>query len=213
MEDFDKLFMQREEDNKAKTSTRGTEHRQAINRKGHATYCEIQDSHGNATITTEASLAPNEEHNFYYSPEEEVNIGEEYFVRIFITDLIQQRGTVFDGRKTATFKQKWMDTKIKGIMKIMMVQDVGVPIAVIRVYQQDPLGNLTSNILFEYELPTNFHFCADLAATFSTVQIMKQQSIGFLFSSEKDKKMFNWHLENLQKILDLSKEKIKEVRT
>ena len=67
-------------------------------------------------------------------------------------------------------------------------------------------------MLFEYELPTNFHFCADLAATFSTIQIMKQQSIGFLFSSEKDKKMFNWHLENLQKILDLSKEKIKEVR-
>jgi len=88
-----------------------------------------------------------------------------------------------------------------------------VPIAVIRVYQQDPLGNLTSNMLFEYELPTNFHFCADLAATFSTIQIMNQQSIGFLFSCEKDKKKFNWHLENLQKILDLSKEKIKEVRT
>ena len=62
---------------------------------------------------------------------------------------------------------------MSGILRIMMVQDVGVPIAVVRLIGEDPLGRINNEPIFEYELPMNFHYCDDLSTTFSAIQIMK----------------------------------------
>ena len=51
----------------------------------------------------------------------------------------------------------------------MMVQDVGVPIAVIRLMRSDTSGKSVEEMILEYELPTNFNQCNDLAATFSAI--------------------------------------------
>ena len=46
---------------------------------------------------------------------------------------------------------------MSGVLRIIMVQDVGVPIAVIRLVGEDPIGNIIEETIFEYELPTNFN--------------------------------------------------------
>ena len=94
----------------------------------------------------------------------------------------------------------------------MMIQDVGVPIAVIRMLQEDPSGNAVDETIFEYELPTNFNECSDLAATFCAIQIIQGQFIGLLFQNEKDKKTFTKSIVELSRVLALSKDKIKELR-
>ena len=95
----------------------------------------------------------------------------------------------------------------------MMVQDVGVPIAVIRLMRSDTSGKSVEEMILEYELPTNFNQCNDLAATFSAIQIMKGQFIGILFQNEKDKKLFGKSIVELCRVLSLNKDKIKEIRS
>ena len=102
---------------------------------------------------------------------------------------------------------------MSGVLRIIMVQDVGVPIAVVRLVGEDPVGNVIEETIFEYELPTNFNQCNDLAATFSAIQIMKGQFIGLLFQNERDKKTFGKSITELCRVLSLSKDKIKEIRS
>ena len=208
--DFDKLIAQREEDNSAKVTEGTNRHRQAVRKTGQL----IEITNADGTVTSKASfMGKEEDHSFYYTPDEEVKIAGDYHnVRIFMTDMIQQRGSVFDTNKEPKFVQKWTDTKMNGVLRIMMVQDVGVPIAVVRLVGEDPCGRIHNDPIFEYELPTNFHYSDNLASTFSAIQIMKGQFIGLLFKNERDKKTFNWNLSNLARILSLTKDKIKEVR-
>ena len=93
--DFDKLMAQREEDNQAKTTESGQpNHRQAVRKTAHL--MEIQDSHGNSTITSAKEfMDTQEDQGFYYTADEEVKIGEDcHNVHIFMTDKIQKKGTV-----------------------------------------------------------------------------------------------------------------------
>lgn len=46
---------------------------------------------------------------------------------------------------------------------------MGVPIAVIRLMGEDSQGKIVEEMILEYELPTNFNQCNDLAATFSAI--------------------------------------------
>ena len=36
---------------------------------------------------------------------------------------------------------KWLDTKIEGILKLVMVKDIGVPIVQLRLYGEDAIGS------------------------------------------------------------------------
>ena len=95
---------------------------------------------------------------FYYAPDKEiVKAGGYHGVRIFMTD---KGGS---GRK-------WSDTRMQGILKLVMVQDVGVPIINVRLCGTDPAG-AERGIILEYELPCNFAFNPDLTPKFSALQI------------------------------------------
>ena len=80
---------------------------------------ELEDNHGNCKT---AYTDRQNEQEFFYTPDEEVKItGDYHNVRIFITDIVQQRGSVFDQNKTPNYVQKWSDTKIQGVLRIMMI--------------------------------------------------------------------------------------------
>ena len=128
---------------------------------------------------------------FYYAPDREVvKAGGFHNVRIFMTD---KGGS---GRK-------WSDTKMIGILKLVMVQDVGAPIVNVRLCGTDPAG-AERGIILEYELPTNFSSDGNLTPTFSAIQIPSGEFLGFLFMNESDKNAFNDELNKLKNTLKLT---------
>lgn len=50
---------------------------------------------------------------------------------------------------------KWVNTQIKGILSLVQLKDVGVPIAVVRIWQENDLGD-SGNLVYEAEFPLNF---------------------------------------------------------
>ena len=107
--------------------------------------------------------------------------------------------------------RKWSDTKMQGILKLVQVQDVGVPIINVRLSGTDPAG-AERGIILEYELPTNFSFTADLTSTFSALQIQQGEFLGFLFTNESDRQQFNNELFNIKKQLRLSTQQLADLK-
>lgn len=80
----------------------------------------------------------------------------------------------------------------------MLEEISGLPISSVRLNAVDNDG-LERNIIFEYELPLNFKFDPELSNTFSALQTHIQgEYLGFLFTSAKDRIIFNRALESLQ---------------
>ena len=81
------------------------------------------------------------EENFF-EVEEEQYLGDRSFpsVSLFITD--KKQG-------------KWVDTLIKGSAAIIQLKDVGAPIVLIRMWQENEQGDI-GNMVFETEIPLNF---------------------------------------------------------
>ena len=50
---------------------------------------------------------------------------------------------------------KWVDTLIKGSAAIIQLKDVGAPIVLIRMWQENEQGDI-GNMVFETEIPLNF---------------------------------------------------------
>ena len=132
----------------------------------------------------------------FESGEEVVIAGGFVGVRVFLTD------TTY---KNCIKLQKWSDTGMQGILKLVRVKDVeGVPIINLRLYGTDESYEALTVIL-EYELPINFTFEAIRVGNFSALHIMKGQHLGFLFANKEDKIMWDRELEVLTFKLSLTK--------
>jgi hypothetical protein len=106
-------------------------------------------------------------------------------VRIFMTD------------KGAGRVRKWSDTRMIGTLRIILLEDVGVPITAIRLVAVDSNG-LERGTVMEYELPLNFKFDASLSPAFTAIRIsINGEYIGLLFSSEQSKLAFTEDLSQL----------------
>ena len=99
---------------------------------------------------------------------------------------------------------------MQGILKLVKVQDVGLPIANIRMCGAD-LSGKERNIILEYELPVNFKI-QDMNSTFVAVQIQKGEFLGFLFASDQDKSSFTTELKKLQTTLAVDSSKLGEIK-
>ena len=64
---------------------------------------------------------------------------------------------------------RWLDTRMVGYLKLVVVQDVGVPIVNLRLYGADAAGT-EWGVVFEYEIPTNFKY-QGLTENFCSLQI------------------------------------------
>jgi len=95
--------------------------------------------------------------------------------------------------------RKWSETGIKGNLRLMHLEEIcGLPIAAIRLNAIDYEG-LERNVIFEYELPLNFKFEAELTNTFAAIQTHIQgEYLGFLFTAAKDRIIFSRAIDSLQ---------------
>lgn len=109
--------------------------------------------------------------------------------------------------------RKWSETDLKGNLRVMLLEEIaGLPIASVRLNAVDNDG-LERNIIFEYELPLNFKFDPELSSTFAAVQThIEGEYLGFLFTSAKDRIIFNRALESLQLQLKVSAHRIEQLR-
>lgn len=96
--------------------------------------------------------------------------------------------------------KKWSDTKMIGILKLVMVQEVDVPIVNVRMSGTDP-ADAERGIILEYELPLNFNINSKLSKTFSSLQIQKEEFLSFLFANESDRCAWDMKIEEVQKKL------------
>lgn len=65
--------------------------------------------------------------------------------------------------------RKWSETGLKGNLRVMLLEEIcGLPIAAIRLNAVEDDG-LERNVIFEYELPLNFQFEAELKSTFAAI--------------------------------------------
>ena len=90
-------------------------------------------------------------------------------------------------------QRKWTDTEVQGYLKIarqIYTEIPDHPIYLVRVYGQDSIDNETEMIM-EIEIPLNFNYLPDLTDTFSALQVIRGQHMGFLFSKAEDKAEFN----------------------
>ena len=78
---------------------------------------------------------PDENDSFYWPPQKEILLGTRFAnVHIYMTEKVSVQGNEEPVRK-------WLDTKMRGFLKLVVVQDVGVPIVNLRLYGGDAAGN------------------------------------------------------------------------
>ena len=94
-----------------------------------------------------------------------------------------------------------------GILKLVLVQDVGAPVANVRVHGTDP-GGQEKGIILEYELQVNFNLQSKLSSTFSAIQIRNEEFIGFLFENESDRNAWDQGIGEIHKKLTLTKQEL-----
>ena len=76
-----------------------------------------------------------------------------------------------------------MDSEINGQVSIVLLKDVGKPVTVIRVYQEDAESGIMGDELFEYEIPLNVKF-EKLTSSFVALSFFdKGEHVGFKFST------------------------------
>ena len=82
------------------------------------------------------------EENFFEA-EEMKYLGDRSFskVSLFITD--KEKG-------------KWVNTLITGSLALVQLKDIGAPIVLLRIWQENEAGDV-GKISFEAEIPLNFH--------------------------------------------------------
>ena len=108
---------------------------------------------------------------------------------------------VFIGFKGAGCKKdlenrKWLDTEMKGILKIVIVQEkFNVPMAMLQLYN-DAAG-AEGEMIFEYELPCNFKTDPKVHESMTALGIMQGHFIGFLFTKPMEKQAFDHMLKSL----------------
>lgn len=120
--------------------------------------------------------------------EEEQYLGDRSFpcVSLFITDSSNKR---------------WVDTLIKGRAALVQLKDVGAPIVVIRMWQENEAGEL-GNVMFEAEIPLNVKL-EKLSGQFTAISCLKSgEYLGFYFNKgASDCSIFNMHLTELHEQL------------
>ena len=109
---------------------------------------------------------------FYMSHTQEVVMAGPFpNVRVYMTD------------KGAAQVRKWTDIRMCGILKLVMVANPDVPIVNVRMLGTDP-AHAERGIIMEHELPTNFNLNSALNPTFSAIQIMNGEFLGFVFANQ-----------------------------
>lgn len=78
--------------------------------------------------------------------------------------------------------RKWSDTRMQGVLSLVLVQDVGAPIANVRLMGTDAAGN-ERGIIMEYELPINFNYDPNLSQLLSAIELLNGEFLGFLFAN------------------------------
>ena len=75
-----------------------------------------------------------ESSGFYWPPDKEIMLGSRFSnVHIYMTEYKQEQG----GEQQT---MRWLDTRMVGYLKLVVVQDVGVPIVNLRLYGADAAG-------------------------------------------------------------------------
>ena len=124
------------------------------------------------------------EENFF-EDEEITYLGNRSFsqVSLFITD--KERG-------------KWVSSLITGSLALVQLKDVGAPIVLLRIWQENEAGDL-GKIVFEAEIPLNFNM-EKLDGKFTSISCLKNGNhFGFYFNKGvSDCSIFNMHLTELQ---------------
>lgn len=94
-------------------------------------------------------------------------------------------------------KGKWVDTLIRGQISLVLLKDVGVSIAVVRIMPESEEGEV-GDVVFEYEIPLNVQM-EKLTPNFMAINIVdKGEYFGFNFTkSVADAAMFNMKLTEL----------------
>lgn len=95
----------------------------------------------------------------------------------------------------------------------MFLKDVGAPITVIRIHQEDVSAGLTGELLFEYEVPLNCQM-EKLQPKFTALAFLDSgEFVGFHFnSSVADCSLFNMKLSEVVETLDADGLKNKALR-
>ena len=94
-------------------------------------------------------------------------------------------------------KAKWVNTLIRGIAQLILLKDVGAPIAIIRIWQESETGEV-GQLIFETEIPLNFQM-EKLTGSFTAISILeKGEFCGFYFNrGVSDCSIFNMQLTDL----------------
>ena len=108
-------------------------------------------------------------------------------------------------------QSKWVDTHIVGSTSLILLKDVGAPITVIRVMQENMETGEIGRMSFECEIPLNFKLDQP-ANVFTAISVLDNgQYFGFYFGSQLDSSVFHMKLHELKETLsadDLKKRAI-----
>lgn len=158
----------------------------------------------NQETVVEEKPQQEEETSFYWPPDKEIMLGSRFSnVRVYMTEHKQEAG----GEKQV---QRWLDTRMVGYLKLVVVQDVGAPIVNLRLFGADAVG-AERGLILEYELPTNFKY-QSLNENFCSLQIQRGEFLGFLFSHAIDKQAFCGDLRVVSKKLAINNKNLDQVR-
>ena len=90
---------------------------------------------------------------------------------------------------------KWSYTDMVGNLRLVKVHDAeGYPVLMLQLKGVDA-ALIERDTVFEFELPFNFKIEADLSRTFSAIECIQGEYVGFLFESPEDKDSFQAQLE------------------
>ena len=96
---------------------------------------------------------------------------------------------------------KWVNTLIVGNASLTLLKDVGVPISVIRIRQENERGDI-GQLIFETEIPLNFKL-EKLGGNFTAISFLNTgEFFGLYFNKGvSDCSIFNMHLTELHESL------------
>ena len=97
--------------------------------------------------------------------------------------------------------KKWVKTEICGLASLILLKDVGKPITVLRVYQEDAESGMVGDLVFEYEVPLNVKV-EKLSSNLTALSFTDRgEYVGFYFNQADECSLLSTKLEELTETL------------
>lgn len=97
--------------------------------------------------------------------------------------------------------KKWVKTEICGLASLILLKDVGKPITVLRVYQEDAESGMVGDLVFEYEVPLNVKV-EKLSSNLTALSFTDRgEYVGFYFNQVDECSLLSTKLEELTETL------------